>query len=106
LAGTMVSYSRHDAHENNYLYVKQSDYLYLRETLVPQTVPEATMRDFLQFAYQAFIRADQRERQRSHFEKWEYVARQYIPQAGEKNVDQLTTLLFFAEYCQQTLNHS
>jgi hypothetical protein len=104
LAGTMVSYSRHEAHENDYLYVKQSDYLYLRETLVPQTVPEATMRDFLQFAYQAFIRADQRERQQSHFEKWERVARQYMPQASE--VDQLTTLLFFAEYCQQTLNYS
>jgi uncharacterized RDD family membrane protein YckC len=106
LAGTMVSYSRHEAHENDYLYVKQSDYLYLRETLAPQTVPEATMRDFLQFAYQAFMRADQQERQQPHFAKWERIARQYVPQANDKGLDQLTTLLFFAEYCQQTLNHA
>lgn len=104
LAGTMVSYSHHDAQESDYLYVKQSDYLYLREALSPQPVPEATMREFLTFAYPAFIRAGRQERYHPHFEDWERLARQYVPQSVAQGLDQLTTLLFFAEYCQQTIN--
>jgi len=105
LAGTMVAYSRYDAQENDYLYVKQSDYLYLHEALSPQPVPEATMREFLTFAYQEFIRSRRQERHRPHGEAWEKVARQYVPQAATTGLDQLTTLLFFAEYCHQTINH-
>jgi uncharacterized RDD family membrane protein YckC len=105
LAGTMVSYSRHEAQENAYLYVKQSDYLYLHEVLSPQPVPETTMREFLTFAYQEFIRAKHQERHQPYWESWEQVARQYVPHAAAKELDQLTILLFFAEYCHQTINH-
>jgi uncharacterized RDD family membrane protein YckC len=105
LAGTMVSYSHHEAREHEYLYVKQSDYLYLREILTPLPVPSTTMRDFLQFVYQAFICSNLPVHQQPYVEKWERIARQYVPQSTEKGLDQLTTLLFFAEYCQQTINH-
>lgn len=104
LAGTMVSYSPHDSQEADYLYVKQSNYLYLQEVLHPEPVPEADMREYLTFAYHEFILGGRDERQCSRREHWEKLARQYVPESIFKNLDQLTTLLFFAEYCQQTLN--
>ena len=105
LAGTMVAYSRYDAQENDYLYVKQSDYRYLLEILRPQPVPEATMQKFLTFAYEAFIRPRPQPSEPLLRAEWEQVVRQYVPQATAKGLDQLTTLLFFAEYCHQTINH-
>jgi hypothetical protein len=104
LAGTMVSYSQHDSQETDYLYVKQSNYLYLQEVLHPEPVPEADMREYLTFAYREFILGGHHERQQPHRAPWERLARQYVPESIFKNLDQLTTLLFFAEYCQQTLN--
>jgi uncharacterized RDD family membrane protein YckC len=104
LAGTMVSYSQHDSQETDYLYVKQSNYLYLQEVLHPEPVPEADMREYLKFAYQEFILGGRDERHHPRREHWEKLARQYVPESIFKNLDQLTTLLFFAEYCQQTLN--
>ena len=104
LAGTMVSYSQHDSQETDYLYVKQSNYLYLHEMLHPKPVPEADMREYLKFAYQEFILTGRHGRHHPHREHWEKLARKYVPESLDKNFDQLTTLLFFAEYCQQTLN--
>lgn len=104
LAKTMVSYSRHEAQENQYLYVKQSDYLYLLEGLHPEPVPEIDMRAFLKFAYQTFLREGHKERYQPRFESWETLARRYVPLSTTKGLDQLTTLLFFAEYCQQSMN--
>ena len=106
LAGTMVSHSQHDSQETDYLYVKQSNYLYLQEVLHPEPVPDADMREYLTFAYQEFILGGGHERYRPHRESWEKLARQYVPESIFKNLDQLTTLLFFAEYCQQTLNRT
>lgn len=105
LAGTMVSYSQHDSQEIDYLYVKQSNYLYLQEVLHPEPVPEADMREYLTFAYHEFILGGRDERHHPRRAHWEKLARQYVPESIFKNLDQLTTLLFFAEYCQQTLNH-
>jgi uncharacterized RDD family membrane protein YckC len=104
LAGTMVSYSQHDSQETDYLYVKQSHYLYLQEVLHPEPVPKADMRKYLTFAYHEFILDSGHVRHRQHREHWEKLARQYVPESIFKNLDQLTILLFFAEYCQQTLN--
>jgi uncharacterized RDD family membrane protein YckC len=100
LAGTMVAYSRYEARETDYLYVKQSDYRYLLEILRPQPVPQTTVEQFLSFAYKEFIRA--RPHTPASRVEWEQVARQYVPQAT--GLDQLTILLFFAEYCYQTSN--
>ena len=105
LAGTMVSYSRYDSEEGTYTYVKQGDYLYLRETLNPQPVPEEQMRAFLAFAYKTFILSKQtQERYQQQHVIWEEMARRYLPPSEIEELDQLTILLFFAEYCQQTMN--
>ncbi len=105
ISGTMVSYSRYDSQEITYTYVKQGDYLYLREALNPEPVPENQMREFLAFAYKEFILSKHhRERYQPELETWENVARQYLPPSEAKALDQLTILLFFAEYCQQTMN--
>ncbi len=105
MSGTMVSYSRYDSQERTYTYVKQSDYLYLLEALNPKPVPEDQMRAFLAFAYKEFILSKQnREHDPSAFESWEHTARQYLPPSESEQLDQLTVLLFFAEYCQQTMN--
>lgn len=104
LAGTMVAYSRHEAQERDYLYVKQSDYRYLLEVLSPLPVPEATRSEFLSFAYQEFVRTRGPAQPSAQRETWDKMARQYVPQATTRGLDQLTTLLFFAEYCYQTAN--
>ncbi len=106
VAKTMVSYSRHEAQENEYLYVKQSDYLYLREVLNPEPVPQADMQAFLKFAYQTFIRTGHKARHEPGLETWEQLARRYVPLSTAKEMEQLTILLFFAEYCQQTMNRT
>ncbi len=105
MSGTMVSYSRYDSQERTYTYVKQGDYLYLREALNPEPVPEHQMRAFLAFAYKEFIlSSNNKERYQSTFETWEHIARQYLPPSEIEGLDQLTILLFFAEYCQQAMN--
>ena len=105
MTGAMVSYSRYDAQEAEYLYVKQSDYLYLKEILSPQPMSQDEMRDFLKFSYRTFILPRAKHDNDEEMEYWKDVACRFMPKAAEKELDRLTILLFFAEYCQQTLNH-
>ena len=104
ITGAMVSYSRYDAQEAKYLYVKQSDYLYLKEILSPNPVPEHQMREFLKFSYKNFIVSTPQMDNHEELEIWKEIACEFMPKAAEKGLDRLTILLFFAEYCQQNMH--
>ena len=107
LAGTMVIYFQHDFQAGNYLYMTQSDYDVLYEVLQPAPVPETMARAYLKFAYPTFIRDGRQDRYHPAYQPWELRVRQYLPHVlpeTESELDQLTLLLFFAEYCQQTLH--
>jgi uncharacterized RDD family membrane protein YckC len=100
VANTLVTYSKHREQSANYLYVKKSDFLLLREQWKPDSVPLDVCRQYLQFAYGFFRDGAGHASDVAH---WEERAASYVHTAASNEPDSKSLLLFFAELCFQTL---
>ena len=101
-ANTLVTYSAHKEQAANYLYVKQDDYLLLKEQWSPSPVPIKVCEEYLGFAYPVFFQGKGTSDQ-TQIDAWRQLALQYVHPQNQQSVDSTTILLFFAEVCFQTI---
>ncbi len=102
-ANTMCVYSRSREDEQQYMYVKQEEYLLLMEYAKPGPVPHDFREAFLQFAYNEFV-VRTNPAPIEYLDNWTQQVKKLLPEADNLGLNQQTVLRFFAEYCFQTLN--
>jgi uncharacterized RDD family membrane protein YckC len=98
-AGTIVIYSKRKAAEQDFFYIKQSEYELFYEKLSPAAPNEDIIKEYLTFALANFIHKN-KDREKAYH--WDPIVRQYFQTEFGKKIDRETTLLFFAEHCHQT----
>lgn len=101
MAGTLVIHSQHQEQANNFLYMKQDDYLVLSEAWSPTLVPIDICRQYLEFAYPIFCQGKAPIRF-DDVEKWQDICLNFVHPKTTEPIEQQTLLIFFAELCFQT----
>lgn len=99
-AGTVVIHSAQKEETGRFMYTSPEEYQFLKEALQAQPVSQETYGPYLEFSYSYFI-LQNKPCAASELDWWQEFALKYIPRAREKNLDQDTVLLFFAEHCFQ-----
>ncbi len=99
MAGTMVVHSEEREEEQDFCYITQADYQFLRDALKPKDPTPAQRREFLIFANECFMLA------RKRFHPGVHAA--HVQQAVDSctnfnmKLDPKTIVLFYAEHCFQ-----
>lgn len=104
-AATLVVYSAQKEAQAQHLYLASEDYQLLREAVPFRLVSIEDCKHFLAFAYPEFVMATHFSSQ-DQLSEWETWVRSFISGSPTQTLDQRTLLLYFAEYCFQTLNHT
>lgn len=101
MAGTLVIHSSHQEEAGNFLYMKQDDFLVLKESWTPSTVPLDVCKTYLEFAYPVFCQGKE-PKVYGEVEKWQDISLNFVHPKTADPIEQQTLLLFFAELCFQT----
>ena len=97
MANTLVVYSDSSYTSETYLFVTQEDYWLFHDTLQPLSIEKSVANDYLKYAYRDLLKSASPIPD-SH---WIGIAHQHIQNPNDQEVEDLSLLKFFAEYCRR-----
>lgn len=98
MAGTMVVHSDLFEAKDSFLFVSQEDYWLFHDVLQPTPVDDHTAKGYSVFAHRN-LRTGVVDP--TNHSSWLAIARKHIANPKNKQIDESSLLLFFAEYCRQ-----
>jgi uncharacterized RDD family membrane protein YckC len=102
-AGTMVVHSEHRENANQYLYLTQEAYEYLRVLYDPKPIPPELAKSYLKLAFPSFI-TNRAPRNYYNMASFDEAFTPYIKKMPEDEANWELRMRFIAEHCLKGLN--
>jgi len=104
-AGTLVISKAGQGVGEKFVYISKEHYEILYARLAPKSIEPVHRRQYLAFAYRAYIQDSKAELQ-PDYGKWLLFARRHLNGSELLGLNDNTVLRFFAEFCFQTHHHA